>query len=271
MLDDRTIRVSSSEHENNDINYETTNDLESELSEFRSKWKKELNEQQKGESNNEKITTQETKVEIIQGRKIQQTSDSVKDVEDEFNDTSNEEKAEYLFKKGVMLEQQGQFYEAIKFYRMAMQFDENVEFKVASQKQIQQHYGEYKGGIEHEIETLSLNDNGDVELTLLEQFQASILNERLGLCEKNYPQRSTHFSELPIEVVMLILRWVVGDDLDVRSLEVISCVSFNYIYVLNKYTLNLHSSLKFQVQSLNYFSFFLQRKTNSVYIFIYFS
>jgi F-box protein 9 len=228
LLDDRIINVTSSEQKqdkNNDIIYETTDDLESELSEFRSKWKKELNEQQKHERNNEKMQRQETKVEIIHGRKVQETNDDIKDADDEFTDTSNEEKAEYLFKKGVMLEQQNQFYEAIKFYRMAMQFDENIEFKVASQKQIQHHRGDYRAEIEHEFETLGISDSTDVELSLLEQFQACILSERHGLCEKNFPQRSTHFSDLPIEVVMLILRWVVSDDLDVRSLEVISCVS----------------------------------------------
>ena len=77
------------------------------------------------------------------------------------------------------------------------------------------------------IEKLDLNDvensNRESPVTIYGQFQATtILDGRF--CEKNFSQKATHFSQLPIEVIMLILKWVVSDSLDVRSLEKFSSV-----------------------------------------------
>jgi len=39
--------------------------------------------------------------------------------------------------------------------------------------------------------------------------------------------KATHFSQLPLEVIMLILKWVVSSHLDMRSLDAFSAVIFD--------------------------------------------
>ena len=66
-------------------------------------------------------------------------------------------------------------------------------------------------------------DTGDEMDSLYKQFQLMTMVDR-KFCEKNFPQSSTHISELPMEVIMLIFKWVVSDHLDMRSLENLSRV-----------------------------------------------
>jgi len=64
-----------------------------------------------------------------------------------------------------------------------------------------------------------------VEEVDLEGSLYSWLSNAPSFCEPSYVQRATHISSLPYEIILLILRWVVSRDLDVRSLEMCSLVS----------------------------------------------
>jgi hypothetical protein len=127
---------------------------------------------------------------------------------------TNEEKAKYLFDKAVQLEQQGRHYEAIKFYRMSMQLDADIEFKLATNKQtkttktihnktnasdyleledsenddgnekLDKHL-ETKGSRKNSIQ--STDENDDLK-TLYEKFHSITIDEN-RLCEKNFPQK----------------------------------------------------------------------------------
>ena len=66
--------------------------------------------------------------------------------------------------------------------------------------------------------TATNEDEQDDMDSLYKQFQLITLVER-RFCERNSPQAATHFSDLPMEVIVLIFKWVVSDHLDMRSLE----------------------------------------------------
>lgn len=65
---------------------------------------------------------------------------------------------------------------------------------------------------------------------LLSRFQTAVsengkLFERATSSDKFVLITGLHFSNLPIEIILYILRWVVSSDLDLRSLEQCSAVS----------------------------------------------
>lgn len=128
---------------------------------------------------------------------------------------TNEEKARYLFDKAVQLEQQGRHYEAIKFYRMSMQLDADIEFKLATNKKTKTNKTihnnktnasdylesedsenddgnekldkllETKGSRKNSIQ--STDENDDLK-TLYEKFHSLTIDEN-RLCDKNFPQK----------------------------------------------------------------------------------
>lgn len=232
---------------NNDLNIiptnklalETSKDLEQELTKFRNEWKNEVlskgKESKTGETESSRPKNIAIYHEFPKRNKPELVDESVEALKSETDDCDyeqpikNEDRAEYLFNKGVLLEQQNRHYEAIKFYRMALQIDPEIEYK------------------SHSISTKKINnvsepseiilevtpdEPGLESVSLYEQFRTvTLLANRL--CEKNFPQTSIHFSDMPIEVVMLILKWVVSDQLDMRSLENFSSVSKGF-YVCGK-------------------------------------
>lgn len=135
---------------------QTVSELESELKKFRLEWKKELEVEKKLEksefqksfdpkpSGTNELSKRPKNVAVYQQfpqrNRLQQNKPSDSD-NSESNDLdyqqpkTTEEKAQYLFNKGVILEQQSRHFEAIKFYRMAMQLDADIEFKMISTKQ----------------------------------------------------------------------------------------------------------------------------------------
>jgi len=112
---------------------------------------------------------------------------------------TNEDKAKYLFNKGVLLEQQGRHYEAIKFYRMAMQLDADIEFKVGTsnkQKKKEANNQNEVNEIITSIDNIELNadlggeivEKDESQLTIFEKFQAAVMLDG-RFCEKNTQQK----------------------------------------------------------------------------------
>ena len=117
---------------------------------------------------------------------------------------------------------------------MALQLDSNIEYKICCPGEF-----ETKRGSETVAEKIiaKVDETTDIrEKSLYEQFSAVTLAEN-SFCSRNFPQQAKHFSEMPIEVVMYILKWVVSDQLDLRSLEIFSSViHYSPIYLLyNKF------------------------------------
>ncbi|XP_037321413.1 F-box only protein 9 [Pungitius pungitius] len=132
-------------------------------------------------------------------------------------DIAREEKATELFLRAVQEEQNGAVYEAIKFYRMAMQLVPDIEFKINYSRPPDADRG---GG--------SYMDNdvdGEIE-DLLSYFEQELTLESSfpKICTPEMDLTQMHISALPREILMYIFRWVVSSDLDMRALEQLSLV-----------------------------------------------
>ncbi|XP_006835835.1 PREDICTED: F-box only protein 9 [Chrysochloris asiatica] len=131
--------------------------------------------------------------------------------------TSNETARE-LFLKAVEEEQNGALYEAIKFYRRAMQLVPDIEFKIT--------YTRSPDGDGVGNSYIEDNDDDSKMADLFSYFQQQLTFQEsvLKLCQPELESSQTHISVLPMEVLMYIFRWVVSSDLDLRSLEQLSLV-----------------------------------------------
>ncbi|XP_056326660.1 F-box only protein 9 isoform X1 [Danio aesculapii] len=176
-----------------DENTEDSN-LQMELSAFRAKWMSELQPSSGGQrsfSRNAELRRRQ--------------------------ETAKEEKARELFLKAVEEEQNGAVYEAIKYYKSAMQLVPDIEFKINySRTPDPERGGSY-------LESSENNREIDDLLTYF-QHQLTLGNDTMKLCEHETETSQVHISALPFEVLMYIFRWVVSCDLDLRALEQLSLV-----------------------------------------------
>uniref|UniRef100_A0A3Q1ECB0 F-box only protein n=1 Tax=Acanthochromis polyacanthus TaxID=80966 RepID=A0A3Q1ECB0_9TELE len=133
-------------------------------------------------------------------------------------DIAREEKATELFMRAVQEEQDGAFYEAIKFYRMAMQLVPDIEFKVNYSRPPD---ADRVGGNYME----DSDADGEIE-DLLAYFEQQLTLESAfpKICNPELEMTQVHISALPREILMYIFRWVVSSDLDMRALEQLSLV-----------------------------------------------
>ncbi|KAM8860200.1 F-box only protein 9 isoform 2-T2 [Spinachia spinachia] len=132
-------------------------------------------------------------------------------------DIAREEKATELFLRAVQEEQNGAVYEAIKFYRMAMQLVPDIEFKINYSRPPDADRG---GG-----SYMDNNVDGEIE-DLLSYFEQELTLESSfpKICTPEMDLTQMHISALPREILMYIFRWVVSSDLDMRALEQLSLV-----------------------------------------------
>lgn len=171
-----------------------------ELEKFRADWKKEL-----GEGG----TVQEEK----------DRQDSILAEEDIHT------KARELFLEGVRQEENGKLYEAISFYKKAVNLVPDIEkeaFTFTTRKQAD-HNSSRKPG---EVVTTEKEQEEEEEedfTNLLDSF-SRIRLDNSPLIQKELPSQEKHIGELPFEVLNYILKWVVSSDLDFRSLEACSQV-----------------------------------------------
>uniref|UniRef100_A0A674MTZ9 F-box only protein 9 n=1 Tax=Takifugu rubripes TaxID=31033 RepID=A0A674MTZ9_TAKRU len=131
-------------------------------------------------------------------------------------DTANEEKATELFLRAVKEEQNGAFYEAIKFYRLAMQLVPDIEFRInySHPPDTGQSGENYFEDVDGEV--------GDL-MAYFEQ-QLTLDSSFPKICSPELDVTQVHMSALPREILMYIFRWVVSSDLDLRALEQLSLV-----------------------------------------------
>ncbi|EHB04665.1 F-box only protein 9 [Heterocephalus glaber] len=131
---------------------------------------------------------------------------------------AKEEKAREFFLKAVEEEQNGALYEAIKFYRRAMQLVPDIEFKITYTRAPE---GDGIGNSYIEDED---DDSKMADLLSYFQQQLTFQESVLKLCQPELENSQTHISALPMEVLMYIFQWVASNDLDLRSLEQLSLV-----------------------------------------------
>ncbi|XP_048731093.1 F-box only protein 9-like [Ostrea edulis] len=169
-------------------------EMEHELHDFRSQWRQELS------------------------TRSPRGAEPAKDLQ---RDSYILEQAKVLFMKGSQLEQSGQLYEAVAFYKRATQLVPDIEFHID--------FTSFHNSRERQESESSIGsiDNEELEENLVDYFQNLQLSEdsdNQKFCSPEFQQRVTHISVLPVELLNYVLRWVVSVDLDMKSLENFSLV-----------------------------------------------
>uniref|UniRef100_A0A8C6SNT3 F-box protein 9 n=1 Tax=Neogobius melanostomus TaxID=47308 RepID=A0A8C6SNT3_9GOBI len=142
-----------------------------------------------------------------------------------------EEKATELFLRAVHEEQSGAVYEAIKYYRMALQLVPDIESKINYSRST-------------DADKMERDADGDIE-DLLSYFEQQLTLESSypKLCNPELEMTQTHISVVPREILIYIFRWVVSSELDMRALEQLSLVSRGF-YICDPLTIVPHLRTK---------------------------
>jgi len=145
------------------------------------------------------------------------------------------EKAREFFQEGVRQEENGNLYDAIRFYKKAVQLVPDIEqetfvYNTRKQANNKQNIVDTEG-IEGEGDMLDHEGNEEDEMqNLLEKF-SQIKLQRKPLIQPEFSTKSVHIGELPAEVLNYILKWIVSPDLDLSSLESVSEVCRGFYVV----------------------------------------
>ncbi|XP_059054582.1 F-box only protein 9 [Achroia grisella] len=135
---------------------------------------------------------------------------------------TDEEKAKQLFLRGVEMERGGKLYEAIQHYKRAMQILPDIETRLYESSELRGDTPEVELETEEVLTVEHANTSDDEDAVegedLMSRLQR-ILARKGTFCVPEFPTKGAHFSWLPYEVVLLILRWVVSSELDAMSLE----------------------------------------------------
>ena len=130
--------------------------------------------------------------------------------------------------QGVEFEQDGKLFEAVRFYRKAEKLVPNIEYQAYKFNS-----GSAKACTKPTQSSKNVDDNGNVE-HIISNDSIDIANlvskfarlKVIGECgiSKEYDTSMRHIGELPSEVLNLIIKWVVSNELDLLSLESCSLV-----------------------------------------------
>ncbi|XP_018335122.1 F-box only protein 9 [Agrilus planipennis] len=198
------------EDSSSSLDKEEEDNVQQLLTTFREKWKKELEDSSKPF----KLTKQP----------------QLNTLENYSGDT--ETIAKELFLKGIEMEKCGKLYEAIQFYRRAVQLVPDIEFRLdekSKTKLRETPIRDNDNSIENEniVEDMQSSSDED-EDEIRGDLYAHILR-KVGtmkwVCIPKYEPEGIHIRDLPTEIMLYILKWVVSSDLDMRSLEICSRVS----------------------------------------------
>ncbi|XP_030370004.1 F-box only protein 9 [Scaptodrosophila lebanonensis] len=147
-------------------------------------------------------------------------------------------RAESLYRTAVELERQGKVYDALPYYRKAMQIVPDIEFKFYERQKLNHDANNKYHNLASDLSkhlTISksdaeVNDDADVIEDLYGKFSRDLCGEiyggRIFLNSRDSSVLTTalHISDLPTEIILYILRWVVSAQLDMKSLDQCSSV-----------------------------------------------
>lgn len=184
-------------------------EFKSVLDEFREKWQQEL------------------KPEI-------QKSPTSPGTQNDFTERTDEEKATTLFIQGTEMERKGKVFEAMSLYRRAIQLVPDIEFKIyeTSKKQTSEKTMlENDAIIKTEMPEAITRPEDEEDLNgvdLISRFNDSV--QKTGRLISSATDKSVisttsgaHFGDLPAEIILHILSWVILSESDLRFLEQ-SCI-----------------------------------------------
>ncbi|KAL9892916.1 F-box only protein 9 [Glossina fuscipes fuscipes] len=184
------------------------------LDEFRADWQKEI--KQKIEPNEKELNNR----------------DLQRDAHSDSNEIDKENLAQNLYRKAVDLEQKGKVYDAIPYYRRAVQIEPNIEFKYYEYQKLkvqQRALPEQHTNSSENLQLVKFEDELEMCKDLYEKFQKDLSHSYHGKLMQSTLDAGTisteiHISDLPPELLLYILRWVISAQLDMRSLEQCSAV-----------------------------------------------
>jgi len=204
--------------------------IEDELESFRQKWKQDLQVAAAGGSGNGNLRSLATQ----SSRDDNETG--VKKNRNLVKLSNTEEKARILFLEGVEHEQNGELFEAIQKYRKAVNLVPDIEFKVEAERRGNDNNLNKEKKEKDTIDTNEdledidpLDPELDEETDLLLKFSRMKLKghssqDIVDTASSSTATTTTHISNLPMEVLIHILKWVVSSELDLKSLENFSAV-----------------------------------------------
>ncbi|XP_060085738.1 F-box only protein 9-like [Ylistrum balloti] len=166
-------------------------DIESQLDTFRESWQNEIQQQAKD-------------------LKLKEGTSRVS--------PDTEEHAKVLFLNGMQAEQSGSLYEAISFYRRAMHLVPDIEMRIDYTSLYRP--TRVRQESESSVGSADFDDSEDDLVSHLQRIR--IQNDDSAICLPEYEQRASHISCLPIEVLILVFKWTITNDLDMKSLENLS-------------------------------------------------
>jgi F-box protein 9 len=141
---------------------------------------------------------------------------------------AQESSATTLFQQAVELEKSRKYFDAIRLYRRALQLDPNIELKIYQASQAHEQTSSSSSDFSNKNSSSHLenfsSDSNDLSVDdLIESFQKELSLGDTAICESAYQagtiRTGLHISSLPVEVFLLILKYVVSNDLDFKSLE----------------------------------------------------
>ncbi|KAB7499980.1 F-box only protein 9 [Armadillidium nasatum] len=182
------------------------------LSSFRQEWRRELHTNTSTRKDTSELSRQNSSFCSHKASHSSEVQDGIhSDLEIE---------AANLFRKGVQLEQNGQLYEAIRFYRKAIALVPDIETRVHN-KYVQERLEDNFCDEETEDEGSLLEDPECKDL--ITRFE-NLLVGNDAVCQPQTSQQGFHLSYLPNEMVEKIISWVIGSELDLESLEKLASV-----------------------------------------------
>lgn len=188
--------------------------LEEELASFRREWKEEIRRtvNEGGSSRNSPVAEPHSQPsrEGSPNSVLLMTKNSSKTAQ------TQEEKATELFLQGVSAERSQNLYEAIHFYRQAVQLVPDIESRIKD-------FTNYNLNPEDE----DASDDPSIfisqephEISQLADFTKKFNSLSVtGICQPHFETRMTHISAIPLELIMYIFKWVVSMELDMKSLD----------------------------------------------------
>lgn len=215
--------------------------LHSELDSFRQRWKRELTAKESEQSNiqadkllnsnhNNDEKENKTKPQDLTSKEFYAAISNPPD-----NPLDVYALAKKLFLIGVQLEQDEMHYESIRYYKQAMHLYPDIERQIfreqneasSAKSNIDSSSLDEKQKTEKETD---LNDADEEQLPLYERISLALSESldtgRFYYCRPTprHKAGSRHISELPHDLLLQIYRYVVGQELDLASLEALGLV-----------------------------------------------
>lgn len=225
----------SKEDASNSFNTEL---LYNELDSFRQKWKREIGEAKHSQN------IEQTSSESCSNLKYNLDVNKQKKSDDRNKPDTSEEiyvKAKTLFLKAVDLEADEMHLESIRYYKEAMRLCPDIEKQIfqeqcaASVKENPKILSDNSKDKSKEVFTED-DDSNKIPIydRICQSYHESNREKSIySVCRPSHKSKGTHISDLPHELIMKIFYYIVGEELDLASLEstALTCRGF---YLLSR-------------------------------------